>query len=67
MGVPMSFEAALKHYREVKADLDSLYRELPEGIDGLTSLYEEAEDYTCFTLRKLLGRRDKGDYRNAFL
>jgi hypothetical protein len=36
------------------------YALLPEFIDGLTSIHEETEDYTCLTLKKLMGRRDKG-------
>jgi len=36
------------------------YSLLPEFIDGLTSLIEESEDYTCLTLKMLMGKRDKG-------
>jgi hypothetical protein len=63
----MSLEAAFRQYEQVKADLEKLYAEIPEGIDGLTSLYYGEEDYTCFTAKKLMGRRDKGAQRNAFL
>jgi len=63
----MSFEAVFKQYERVKGDLEKLFSEIPEGVDGLTSLYYGEEDYTCFTAKKLLGRRDKGAQRNAFL
>jgi len=63
----MSFEVAFKQYERLKGDLEKLFVEIPEGIDGLTSLYYGEEDYTCFTAKKFLGRRDKGARRNAFL
>jgi hypothetical protein len=63
----VSFEVLLKHYEAVKRDLERLYVEVPEGIDGLMSLYNGEEDYTCFTARKIMGRRDKGVQRNVFL
>ncbi|AET33060.1 hypothetical protein [Pyrobaculum ferrireducens] len=63
----MSFEVLLKHYEAVKRDLERLYVEVPEGVDGLMSLYNGEEDYTCFTARKIMGRRDKGAQRNVFL
>lgn len=63
----MSFEVLLKHYEAVKRDLERLYVEVPEGVDGLMSLYTGEEDYTCFTARKIMGRRDKGAQRNVFL
>jgi hypothetical protein len=42
------------------------YGLLPEFIDGLTSLIEESEDYTCLTLKMMMGRRDKGSNSIAF-
>ena len=63
----MSFEVLLKHYEAVRRDLERLYVEVPEGVDGLMSLYNGEEDYTCFTARKIMGRRDKGVQRNVFL
>ncbi|HII47966.1 hypothetical protein [Pyrobaculum aerophilum] len=63
----MSFEALLKHYEQVKKDLERLYTEVPEAIDGLLSLYNGEEDYTCFTAKKLMGKRDKGVQRSVFL
>ncbi len=63
----MSFEALLKHYEQVKKDLERLYTEVPEAIDGLLSLYNGKEDYTCFTAKKLMGKRDKGVQRSVFL
>lgn len=36
------------------------YANLPEILGGLTSLVEETEDYTCLTLKKIMGRREKG-------
>lgn len=44
----------------VKEHLLKDYMLLPEAIDGLTSLIEESEDYTCLTLKMLMGKRDKG-------
>jgi len=63
----VSFEALLKHYEQVKKDLERLYTEVPEAIDGLLSLYNGEEDYTCFTAKKLMGKRDKGVQRSVFL
>jgi hypothetical protein len=63
----MSFEVAFKQHELVKSDLEKLFAEIPEGIDGLTSLYHGEEDYTCFTVRKLMGRRDKGAQRSTSL
>jgi|GEM_PF-865343 hypothetical protein len=42
------------------------YGLLPEFIDGLTSLVEESEDYTCLTLKMMLGKRDKSYGSIAF-
>ncbi len=63
----MSFEAVFKQYERIKGDLEKLFAEIPEGVDGLTSLYYGEEDYTCFTAKKLMGRRDKGAQRSASL
>jgi hypothetical protein len=63
----MFLDAVFRQYEQVKADLEKLYAEIPEGIDGLTSLYYGEEDYTCLTAKKLMGRRDKGVQRNVFL
>ncbi len=49
-----------KRFEELKRHLMNEYSLLPEFIDGLTSLYEETEDYTCLTLKKLMGKREKG-------
>jgi len=49
-----------KRVEELKRHLMSEYALLPEFIDGLTSIHEETEDYTCLTLKKLMGRREKG-------
>lgn len=49
---------------------DHIYQEyqlLPEFMDGLTSLYEGSEDYTCLTLKKLMGKREKGRAGNVLL
>ena len=44
----------------VKADLESLDAELgAEALDGLYSIYEEGEDVSCMTLKRILGKRDK--------
>ncbi|ACB39988.1 hypothetical protein [Pyrobaculum neutrophilum] len=67
--MPESFEAALKaaevQYARVRRDIEDLLGVMPEAADGLSSLYEAAEDYTCFTAKKLLGRRDKGAARSV--
>lgn len=63
----VSFEAYFKHYDQLKKDLERLYVEVPEGVDGLLSLYYGEEDYTCFTAKKLMGKRDKGAQKNVFL
>ncbi len=55
----------LEKYRELKEHLLKEYSLQPEFIDGLTSLVEESEDFTCFTLKMIMGRRDKGS--NALL
>lgn len=44
----------------IKEHLLKQYALLPESIDGLTSLIEESEDYTCLTLKMLMGKRDRG-------
>lgn len=49
--------------RRLRDHIYNEYQLLPEFMDGLTSLYEGAEDYTCLTLKKLAGRREKGQAR----
>ncbi|MEM2202812.1 MAG: hypothetical protein QXI22_00425 [Sulfolobales archaeon] len=49
-----------KRVEELKKHLMNEYSLLPEFIDGLTSIHEETEDYTCLTLKKLMGKREKG-------
>jgi hypothetical protein len=51
---------------DLKEFLLKEYGLLPEFIDGLTSLIEESEDYTCLTLKMMMGRRDKGSNSIAF-
>jgi hypothetical protein len=51
---------------DLKEFLLKEYGLLPEFIDGLTSLIEESEDYTCLTLKMIMGRRDKGSNSIAF-
>ncbi|MDM7275468.1 MAG: hypothetical protein P3X22_005040 [Thermoprotei archaeon] len=57
-------EAISRSYREgveeLKRHLASEASLLPEFMDGLTSIYEETEDYTCHAVKKLLGKREKG-------
>jgi hypothetical protein len=50
---------------DLKEFLLKEYGLLPEFIDGLTSLIEESEDYTCLTLKMMMGR-DKGSNSIAF-
>jgi uncharacterized phosphosugar-binding protein len=50
----------LERHRDLKEYLLREYSLQPEFIDGLTSLIEESEDFTCFTLKMIMGRRDKG-------
>ncbi|MEM1597304.1 MAG: hypothetical protein QXP31_02475 [Pyrobaculum sp.] len=59
----MSFETAKQmllrqHFSAVQA-LQRELGSLPDGLDGLYSLLEQEEDFTCFTVKKLKGRRDK--------
>ncbi|MCY0890521.1 MULTISPECIES: hypothetical protein [Pyrobaculum] len=63
----MSFEALARQHASIKNDIERLFTEIPEGIDGLLSLYHGEEDYTCFTAKKLMGKRDKGTVKNVFL
>lgn len=49
-----------KRFEEIKRHIMNEYSLLPEFIDGLTSIHEETEDYTCLTLKKLAGKREKG-------
>ncbi|MEM2420266.1 MAG: hypothetical protein QXR02_01350 [Acidilobaceae archaeon] len=56
-----------RDYNRVKEHLLESYQLLPESIDGLTSLIEESEDYTCLTLKMILGRRDKGSRSTSIL
>ncbi len=51
---------------DLKEFLLKEYGLLPEFIDGLASLIEESEDYTCLTLKMMMGRRDKGSNSIAF-
>ncbi len=51
---------------DIKGFLLREYSLLPEFIDGLTSLIEESEDYTCLTLKMIMGRRDRGSNPVAF-
>lgn len=47
------------HYEGIKKHILEEARLLPEFLDGLVSLVEEAEDYTCLTLKAIYGRRDR--------
>ncbi len=51
----------------MRVDLDTLEAEMgAEAIDGLYSMYEGGEELTCFTAKKLLGKRDKRYGEQAF-
>ncbi|MFN3805083.1 MAG: hypothetical protein ACK4SY_08500 [Pyrobaculum sp.] len=54
----MDFEKSL-HQRRVVEYLSSEFGNTPEVLGGLFSIVESVEDYTCFTAKKMLGRRDK--------
>jgi uncharacterized phosphosugar-binding protein len=56
----------LERHRDLKEHLLKEYSLQPEFIDGLTSLIEESEDFTCFTLKMIMGRRDKGSSAITF-
>jgi uncharacterized phosphosugar-binding protein len=56
----------LERHRDLKEYLLREYSLQPEFIDGLTSLIEESEDFTCFTLKMIMGRRDKGSSAITF-
>lgn len=49
-----------RRVEELKRHIEAEKALLPEFVDGLSSLYLESEDYTCLTLKKLMGRREKG-------
>lgn len=49
-----------KRVEELKRHLLNEYSLLPEFIDGLTSIHEGTEDYTCLTLKKIMGKRGRG-------
>ncbi len=41
-------------------DIDRLWSEMgAEALDGLYSIYEKSEDLTCFSAKRLRGKRDK--------
>lgn len=52
--------AAIKKKIEEESSL------MPEFIHGLASLYWEEEDFTCFTAKKLYGKREKGEVKRVF-
>ena len=46
--------------RDVVASVEELMSEAgAEAIDGLYSIYEGSEELSCFTAKRLKGRRDK--------
>ncbi|MCX8196565.1 MAG: hypothetical protein N3F67_05795 [Acidilobaceae archaeon] len=47
------------YYEKLKKHILEEARLLPELLDGLVNLTDEAEDYTCLTLKAMYGRRDK--------
>ncbi|MEB3780165.1 MAG: hypothetical protein GSR85_08040 [Desulfurococcales archaeon] len=60
---------ALKRVIEsMEEDIDRLWSEMgAEALDGIYSIYEKSEDLTCFSAKKLRGRRDKRyDRGNVF-
>ena len=54
-------------HTKMRVDLEALEAEMgAEAIDGLYSMYEGGEELTCFTAKKLLGKRDKRYGERAF-
>jgi hypothetical protein len=39
---------------------------MPEALHGLIALYSGEEDITCFTLKRLYGKREKGASQRVF-
>jgi hypothetical protein len=55
-----ALNAALRQHEQIKRDIERLAAETPEVLIGLIGLYNGEEDYTCLTLKKLAGRRERG-------
>jgi len=56
-------EKQLNSLREVLSREAQL---MPEAIQGLLALYTGEEDTTCFTLKRIYGKRDKGETKRVF-
>jgi len=51
---------------ELKQRIQELLTAEPDVAHGLMALYEETEDYTCLTLKSILGKREKGKAERVF-
>ncbi len=49
-----------KQALEVKEHIERIMALEPDVANGLMALYEETEDYTCLTLKAIMGKREKG-------
>ncbi|WP_288007163.1 hypothetical protein [Thermofilum sp.] len=56
-------EKQLHGFREA---LDREAQLMPEAIQGLLALYTGEEDITCFALKRIYGKRDKGEAKRVF-
>lgn len=55
----MKMRRVVSQHGRIVEFIDGEFGLLPEGRGGLSSLLEAEEDFTCFTMKKMLGRRDK--------
>ncbi|MFN4046104.1 MAG: hypothetical protein ACK4H7_02030 [Acidilobaceae archaeon] len=53
-------------YEELKEHIIKESALLPEIQMGLGSIVDDSEDITCFTLKKIMGKREKGECTNMF-
>jgi len=58
-----ALEEQLKKSREMLSFEAQL---MPEILHGLVALYNDEEDITCFTLKKLYGKLEKCSSRKVF-
>lgn len=56
-----------KAVEEMRKHIEEQASLLPEILSGLGSLLDGSEDVTCFALKKVMGKREKGEERNVIL
>lgn len=52
---------------EMRKHIEEQASLLPEILSGLGSIIDGSEDLTCFALKKIMGKREKGEERNVIL